>query len=265
MFKIAPVTSADIVGIMLLQPPAWPSILPWFEFYLSSEFCFPKKCTINNKIIGIGAAIVHGQTAWLAHIIVDPGQRNKGVGFAITQALIDSLKNTDCETISLIATQLGEPVYRKSGFEAEMEYIYLRNGRTLLPDNDSIIPYNEKYKNEMLELDKFVSAESRHRLLEPHLTKSFISVSNERLQGFFLPTLGDGLIIAATSESGLEFLRLKYAKGGPAALPAGNKAGIDFLLSQGYAEHARGTRMRLGKKINWQADKIYSRIGGNLG
>lgn len=265
MLKIEPVTSADINEIALLQPPTWLSILPSFEFYLASDFCFPKKCTINNKIVGIGATIVHGQTAWLAHIIVDPGQRNKGIGFAITQALIDSLKNTDCETISLIATQLGEPVYKKSGFEVEMEYTYLRNGRTLLPENDSIVPYKEKYKNELLELDRFVSAESRSRLLAPHLTKSFIIVSEEKLQGFFLPTLGDGLIIASTPESGLEFLLLKYAKGGPAAMPIENKTGIDFLLSQGYTEHARGTRMRLGKKINWQADKIYSRIGGNLG
>lgn len=263
--KIESLTTKDLPEVRLLQPPAWADIVPAFQFYLSSKFCFPKKCTVDNKVVGIGCAIVHGRSAWLAHIIVDESQRKKGFGSAVTQALVDSLKDTPCETISLIATQLGEPVYKKIGFEKEMEYIYMKNGRTSLLDSNPVSAYREQHRNEILEMDELISGETRSWLIAPHLPSAYLVVNKKRIEGFFLPTLGDGLIIAHTAEAGIELLKFKYTGSAIAAVPAENKNALDFLMSQGYVEYARGQRMWHGKKLSWQANKVYSRIGGNLG
>ena len=79
---------------------------------------------------------------WLAHINVQPGNRNHGLGKLITQFLVDEAQAKNCDTIYLIATDLCEPVYKKVGFETETDYLFLkilnqtivgRNLKTLYP------------------------------------------------------------------------------------------------------------------------------------
>ncbi len=65
-----------------------------------------------------------GNTAWLAHIIVDPEYRKRGIGSLIVCQLLDFLKNSGCETVSLIATELGYSVYKKAGFVEQTEYAF---------------------------------------------------------------------------------------------------------------------------------------------
>ena len=106
--------------------------------------CFPFKASIENKIVGIGTTILHHETAWLAHIIVHPEYRNRGIGKMITQALVDHSYSKGRKTIYLIATELGLPVYRRLGFESETEYtIFKSKGtREILPISEQIIAYN---------------------------------------------------------------------------------------------------------------------------
>ena len=84
----------------------------------------PVKISIENKIIGIGTGIVFGNTAWLAHIIVNPEFRRRGIGRKIVIELLNIIKNTGCETVSLIATELGCPIYEKAGFIEQTKYAF---------------------------------------------------------------------------------------------------------------------------------------------
>src|SRR5690242_17103555 len=126
---IESLTNEDLPQVSGLQPEGWPSIIPSYQFYLQSSFCFPLKLSVDNQLAGVGTAIVHANTAWLAHIIVDPRQRNKGIGTDITKALIQLAEKYYCRTILLLATTLGEPVYTKLGFRKELDYIFLHNGK----------------------------------------------------------------------------------------------------------------------------------------
>ena len=116
----------DIKSLPNLQPEDWGNITPAFQFYLTSQFCFPLKVIIDNKMVGVGAAIIHNEIAWLAHIIVHPDYRKKGIGKTISQTLVDNSKSHHCETIYLIATELGAPVYAGIGFETETEYLMFK-------------------------------------------------------------------------------------------------------------------------------------------
>ena len=125
--QIEPFTSKDLEWIPHVQPEDWPDILPSIQYYCTSDFCFPLKATLGGKPAGIGCAIIHGRTAWLAHIIVGKGYRNSGIGTTITRSLIDLVNHTPCQSILLIATNLGEPVYKKVGFETQTEYLFFEN------------------------------------------------------------------------------------------------------------------------------------------
>jgi len=120
--NIEPIAAHDLDEIRHFQPDGWPDILPEFRYYIASDFCFPIKATMDDRIVGIGASIELRNSCWLAHIIVDPQHRNKGIGFQIVEILIANLD--PLSPVLLIATKPGEPLYRKAGFREVTEYVF---------------------------------------------------------------------------------------------------------------------------------------------
>ncbi|HCS21951.1 MAG TPA: N-acetyltransferase [Bacteroidetes bacterium] len=257
----------DIGFITDLQPPDWQDIIPTIDFYLNANFCFPIKVTVDHKIVGIGTAIVHNRTAWLAHIIVHPENRNQGIGSLLTETLVKSLQSKSCDTIYLIATELGEPVYKKVGFETETEYLFFKETKTSksYATSDSIVPFSDDFKILISNLDQEISGEERMVQLEQHLSKGSVYIEKNAVEGFYLPTLGDGFIAARTNSAGQELMKLRLITKENAAFPVDNAGATEFMYKNNFKEFKRAKRMRLGKKRNWQPANIYNRIGGNLG
>ena len=256
----------DLPAITNIQPEGWPPVIHSISFYCSSPFCFPLKATIDGKLVGTGTAIIFGQTAWLAHIIVHKDYRNSGIGSAITQSLVTLIRQTPCGTILLIATALGEPIYRKSGFEVQEQYVFMDDGALPATLNSShILPYDPSFRKQVLELDVKVSGERREVLLAAHWENALMWIDDGTLYGYFLPTLGEGLIVATHPVAAEELMRSRYGTNKMFCLPESNESGVAFLANHGYKVYRKASRMILGKKIAWNGNNIYSRIGGNLG
>ena len=116
------------------------------------------------------------------------------------------------------------------------------------------------------QMDRDVSGENRADLLKEYLNNSYVYLDNDRIMGFYLPNLREGLIVADNKNAGRELLKFKLPTHDKIVLPSDNMAGIEFLKQNGYVEtNVKGTRMILGKNIDWQPKKIFSRIGGNFG
>jgi len=263
---IQPLTAKDVEAAASLQPEGWGEILAPIRFYTTSLFCRPLKATIRNQIVGIGTAIIHERTAWLAHIIVGKDYRNAGIGAAITQSLIDLVRATGCETMQLLATALGEPVYKKLGFSVEAKYVFLDHGNLPEPSHDeNVVSFDVRHRQTLLAIDKRVSGENREKLFNDHLIHCKLFLQQEEIKGFYLPTLGDGLIISGDPVAGIELMKHKSKLNKMFCLPMDNVSGINFLEQHGYKRLREASRMVLGKKINWDGRQIYSRIGGNLG
>lgn len=261
------VTTNDLGEIRYLQPTDWSDIITEFEFYIQSSFCCPIKTKIDGKIVGVGASIVFKNTGWIAHIIVDSEYRNKGFGTQIVNELLDTLKKESVATCSLIATELGKPVYLKAGFRIAAEYLFFQREKQWItcPFSENVIPFEEKYRAMIYELDQFISGENRELLLTDYLSNSQVFVENNKVLGYYIPDLKEGLIYADTDKAGLELMKLKYAKVDKAVLPSDNIAGVAFLQQNGFVETRKGTRMILGPDLDWNPKKMYGRIGGNFG
>jgi len=265
-FAVEPLTSGDLHAVRLLQPEGWGDILSTIQFYCTSNFCFPLKATVDGMVAGIGTAIIYGDTAWLGHIIVHKEHRNAGIGTKITQALIDLVNKTPCRTIMLIATSLGEPIYKKVGFEVQTQYVFLEDGALPEPDEfgKNITGFDNNYEA-LLQLDRSISGEDRKKLFNEHVKNSSLYTDNKKLKGFYISTLGEGLIVAGSTEAGFALMRIKSTINNKFCIPINNEAGVDYLTSHGYKEVRRASRMILGQKLTWNGSKLYSRIGGNLG
>ena len=264
---IKPIEHSDINTLTELQPEGWPNIVPYFEFYCSSDFCFPIKVIEENKIIGIGTTIIHNDVAWLAHIIVHPESRKKGIGQLITQTLVDSTEENRIETVYLIATDLGAPVYTKLGFETETEYLFFKNlsFEQNLTVHKNIAPFGEEHRDQIQKIDRKVSGEERVFHIENYFPNAYVYCEGKNVEGYYLPTFGEGLIIATTASAGVELMKFRLRSNEHAVFPVDNLYATTFLYQNNYKEIKTAKRMRLGKERTVQLQNIYNRIGGNLG
>ena len=262
------ITNADIEQIGKLQPDGWPDIREAFKFYINSDFCYPVKISMDDKIVGTGSSIIFKTTAWIAHIIVDKEYRNRGIGSAIVDHLLKDIKRRAIDTVLLIATEIGEPVYKKAGFRIVSDYIFHKRESPWkeITVSDKIRPFKSEFYNEIMRLDREISGEYREPLISKHLDNSYVYIDNGMIKGFYLPALADGPIFAGTTVAGVELMKMKYAKVDKAVLPGENQIGIEFLKQHGFiVTETKGKRMILGKEVAWQPEKFFSRAGGNFG
>lgn len=262
---IKPLEQSDVPLVFELQPPGW-DIKSILDFYTKADFCYPVKVMIDDKIIGIGTTITHTDVAWLAHIIVHDQYRNQGIGRLITETLMEEADAERCETIYLLATEMGEPVYTKLGFEAETEYVSFKGTKiTDAPADDNIVPYRGDFANQILKMDRQVSGEDRMFHLEQSLSDGHLYLQGDNVTGYYLPAFGDGLIIAGTVQAGEALMRLRLTTRDFAVFPKENEYATSLMLKNNFTLFRTQKRMRLGKKRDWQPANIYNRIGGNLG
>ncbi len=264
--QILPLNPSDLDSLPQIQPIDWTDIRIPISSYFEPQYCYPFKAVIDGVLVGTGTAILHKKTGWLSTIVTHGQYRNQGIGKHITEYLLTFLQNKNCDYIYLIATALGEPVYKKLGFITESRYnsykdINLEN----LEISDKITRFKSDYKQDIFELDVIISGEDRLQHLQTFLPDSFVYFENEKVEGFYLPNLGDGLIVANTETAGLELMKKRFQKFNMASFPEKNKTAHDFMLSSGYEPITNPTRMYFGKQMPWKPAGLYNRVGGNIG
>lgn len=258
---------SGLSSLARFQPEGWPDIVPAFKFYLEAPFCFPVRAVSGRRTLGVGAAVNLGQTAWLAHIIVSREQRQRGIGTMIVSELLRWCEEQQCRTVFLIATDIGYPLYKKFGFRDQTRYLFFEKKELPgIPEQrkalDLIAPGDHEA---ILELDREVSGEDRRPLLAGHLERGFVVRSAGKISGYYLPSLGEGLVAARDQESGRSLLSLRCRDAARAVLPEENGTGAGFLESLGYRETRCAWRMVLGPERPWRPDLLFNRIGGNVG
>jgi len=185
--NIEPLTKKDLDRLAPLQPQGWPDIKPALQFYLANPFCHAVKIGTPKRVMGIGAGIVFGRTSWLAHKIVSH--------------LLAKLTALQCESVSLIATDVGYPVYEKAGFKKQTDYVFFKREAPLAQNEDSpkIITFSPDYQNEVFKLDQAISGEDRHPIFAGKFESAFLYREKKQIAGIYLPDLREEMIIAENS------------------------------------------------------------------
>nr|BEK71427.1 GNAT family N-acetyltransferase [Kitasatospora purpeofusca] len=73
-----------------------------------------------------GPSYPDGRWGRIHTVVTDPRHRRRGLGEAVTRALIGALQERGCSSVELIATEEGLPLYRKLGFDPAAHYLTLR-------------------------------------------------------------------------------------------------------------------------------------------
>lgn len=268
--KIRNLKFEEIPDLSYFPPQEWQLDLPKFLYkYFGNSWFYPIVAIRDDKIVGVGNGIRNNQVGWLGNIIVLPQYQNQGIGTALTKNIIDYFWKEKCRTLVLIATEQGKNLYKNFGFYESSQYIFFKKSKILnfkKPTNIKRISNDDL--DEILKLDKEISAESR-----PHLLNGFIQngwlfhdMSSEKIRGYFLPDFESGPIIVRDSEAGIKLLNFKHSLSNKkSVIPEENKKAILFMEKMGFEKEGTLPRMLLGECLNWKPKLIYSRASGYCG
>lgn len=267
--QIRPLDFADIPSVVHFPPEDWN-----FDFkallrsHLGHGYFHPVVGTLDGRPVAVGHGIRHGEVAWLGNIIVSAAHRGSGFGTALTAHLVEFMQAMGCRTQVLIATAMGEPVYRKLGFRVSSRYSFLKGPQAPRAGLAGVSLMEPKDHGAVLELDRRATGECRGSFLAPHLPAGLVYRTSPggEVRGCFLPTLGSGAIIAADGKAGRVLLRMKAAcAAGTLVVPDSNPEAKAQLEAWGMLEYASAPRMTLGPEPDWRPGMIWSRGAGYCG
>lgn len=261
-----PFTADDIEGLTRLQPPDWGDIRPLHSYYVRSAHCNPFKIEEAGEMIGVGTTLLHKDTAWLAHIIVHEKHRKRGLGNFITSFLLKELEPQKFRSVNLLATPLGEPVYRKLGFRDNGNYTFFKKEGVLSSEsNERIIQVNDVLWPQVKTMDAYITGEDREIRMEEHRDNCLVFARDGKVLGYHLPGLGEGFIGATDPVAGLALSRKRLESQSIAVIPDQNNIAVEFLSSQGFEPFRHATRMYLGDAGAWRGEHVYQRVSGQIG
>ncbi len=266
--EIRPLHRDELAQLDDIAPAGWATnINTIFSFHYGQAYFYCIGAVTDGKVAGCANGLWNGKAGWLGNIVVRPEWRGRGLGTALTSSLMAFFKGKGCDSQLLIATELGEPIYRKLGFERSGIYIFMKNEQTAhLKPVRNVRPLAEADVPEVQAIDREISGEAREAFLGRFLAGGCVFPAKGTLDGFFLPSLANGLVLARTERAGLALLRYKMARGGPlVVVPEQNAAALDLLKRSGYRESARAPRMFFGEEVAWQPAGVYSRGSGFCG
>jgi GNAT superfamily N-acetyltransferase len=270
MLKLRRLKKSEILQLKNFPPADWNLDFPQLlSFHFEQSYFYPAAAEIDKKIVGCGIAMIFGSNCWLGTIIVLPEYRGQGIGTGITSHLIEYCKGKGCRNQLLVASEMGEPVYRNIGFITSATYIFFKHESAIPIQTISNV---RKIKKEDIkyikELDKNITGEERFVFIERFLSTGWVYDSGrpDQISGVYLPDYGTGLVIAKDHEAGLALVKLRFNQGNTKiVIPESNIIVKDFLLSNGFQEYRRAPRMVLGEDANWIPSMVYNRGTGYCG
>jgi predicted N-acetyltransferase YhbS len=192
----------------------------------------------DGQIVGTGGAIAFGRTGWIGGVAVAPGFRGSGLGRRLTEAALEWLGPR--ETVLLLASELGRPIYERLGFVAECRY-------RVFMTRSSSTPVGVDAADDPLAVDARATGEDRSAVLHTMPAVSAGSAVAFQPPWPALPIVGrDGSALLGLARDGMRL-----------AVPEANEAAVDAILSMGAVERQSVTRMYRGPRLVWRPEEVW--------
>lgn len=286
---VRPMTADDAEPASdVLVGGGWGDRRAFFRFAIEHPGLSPLVAEADGRIAGTGIATVNGSVGWVGMIFVDEALRGRGIGTALTAAVIDRLQAAGCTSLVLLASALGRPIYERLGFVAEMDYRLLvaagqggaRPSTTWAAEAESdraparLRPFAPADLPAILALDAAATGEDRGHLLSAiaHPATTVVAVGpSGRVVGFdarapwgphptIAPALVDGVRL-------VEARRARTSVGAElrTALPEANERGLVTLENLGWRAERGLTRMVRGAPVRWDPQAIWGQFNYAIG
>ena len=220
----------------------------------------------SDKIIGLGGLFLFEQVASVGYMGILPEFRKQGVGSAIFKKIMEIALNLKYKTIILYASKLGEPIYKKFGFQGS----YYAD-TYLLPKKVPTIATKDKEVKEinilpdwLLILDRTTMGFNRSKYLKARVTlgAKILVVENEgyALISKVLSRVRVGPLIAANLDAAFHLIKNSISFGAENLIipnhPFLQNEILTLIHLTGMGEP--NLKMVYGQKISKKLDYLYA-------
>jgi GNAT superfamily N-acetyltransferase len=267
-FEISPFDTSFLDQLDKLPPEEWQTNA--YKLLLDNEWqpwFFPLQAVSEHQLVGFGMFFLFDEFAWLGWILVHPDFRNQKIGTTITQQLISKAKGKGAKGIILTATEMGKPIYEKLGFKTTSHYRFFKLPEAFHAEYDKMAIRKARQDDlpKILDLDFSATGEKRTSFIINRMNECFI-YEDEDIEGFYLPYLGNGFIVATNNKAGIALLNFRCATNKKVVVvPDENRTAIEYLIEKQFTEGYSIPRMTLGKEPQWQPGMIFNRGSGYCG
>ena len=246
----------------------------WLAFAASQPECVPFVADAGGEIVATGVGTANGPVGWIGTIFVEPDRRGRGLGRAITQAIIDRLESAGCRTLVLVATREGRQLYERMGFDVQTRYRILEAPGTAGAAPDRIRAFEASDLDAIAALDRAATGEDRahaiRRLAGPASAR-VVTTDGGVVEGFVIrPPWGGGATIAANLDAAMTIVAARRASAGPTGrarvgVVEENEAGLEALTAAGFVHQWSAPRMIRGAALDWHPDRIWGQFNHAMG
>jgi predicted N-acetyltransferase YhbS len=249
---IRPATAADIPAFLEVMSIAFgvpnrrPSVHTWAFEQDDGHLLVAER---DGRVIGTGASIGFGSTAWIGAIAVRPEARGERLGDKLTEAAIEAVGERD--TLLLLASPLGRRIYERMGFEPERAFrVFYGPAHAKPAQRDDVRPATEADYAGIRALDVLATGEDRHAAIDSGLEGSLVADGGVALR----PPFAARPIIATDANAGRALLDAVIEPGIRLAAPQANVPAVEALLAHGCEERHGVERMRRGAPVTWNPE-----------
>ncbi|WP_028063369.1 GNAT family N-acetyltransferase [Solirubrobacter soli] len=207
----------------------------------------------DGAIVATGASVGFGPTGWIGGIAVAPEARGARLGQALTEAVIDALGPR--ETLLLLASDAGRPIYERLGFEVEERYVVMWGPESATPAANGLRRLTAADRDAVAALDARVTGEARSLVLDVGLDGAIATPDLSAVA--FRPPWPALPIVASDPDAGATLLRALIAPGLRLAVPESNAAALETLRALGCTPGRDVVRMRSGAPVQWRPDELW--------
>ncbi|MFX0081224.1 MAG: GNAT family N-acetyltransferase [Candidatus Hodarchaeota archaeon] len=220
----------------------------------------------DGNIIGLGGIFLFQKVASIGYMGVLPEHRDQGVGTKIFKKLMEIAMNSGYKTINLYASKLGEPIYRKYGFQGSFSAnLYLLPKKApKLQIKHKTIKYVSIFPDWALKLDyKAIGFDrSNYLKLRTALGSKLLIVENEGygLISNVLSTIRLGPLISTNVETAAHLVRESLLLGAESMIILHHPLFHNDLISlMNLTKHGEpNLKMTYGESLSRKLEYLYA-------
>ena len=208
----------------------------------------------DGAIVGTGASVGFGPTGWIGGIAVAPAARGARLGQALTEAVIEALGPR--ETLLLLASDAGRPIYERLGFEVEERYRVFWSPAGVGPLTRTACGGSPPPTATRSPRSTRASPARRARSRSTAASRA----PSPRRTSPPSPSARRGRrsrSCASNPDAGATLLRALVSPGLRLAVPESNAAAVETLRALGCTPGNDVVRMRRGAPVSWRPEELW--------
>ncbi|MCB9168884.1 MAG: hypothetical protein H6597_03170 [Flavobacteriales bacterium] len=255
--RTRPLAPADLEAAAALAGPQRPQLLAHLRWCLHTPYAQAFVHLHADVPTGVITTLAFGGSATIRHLVAAEHEHADGVRIALLQHAIGHHERQGRTALTGTFPEHRVGLLEACGFRRREAYLRFHGERFIEATRDEVELISPTHTIGLLHLDRRVCGQDRAPLLLEHRFAAHVWVAAGRVEGFLLPTLGQGLVVADTPAIGLELQRWLLPHQHEVIVPAANTPACDHLEERGYTASLHGLRMEYGDPLAVDAGRLF--------